>query len=107
MRPRHRDQDGRPKTAAPLHARHGSARGMELADTLAKSHGQGYVYSSGFCSDAAAKSTLMRSLGGAALEDPRVIPFTTGHRRELWKHNCLSIGLASGFVEPLERHPYT
>jgi tryptophan halogenase len=64
--------------------------------------GQGYVYSSEFCSDAAAKSTLMRSLGGAALEDPRVIPFTTGHRREFWKHNCLSIGLASGFVEPLE-----
>jgi tryptophan 7-halogenase len=64
--------------------------------------GQGYVYSSRFASDAAAKSTLMRSLGGSALEDPRVIPFTTGHRRELWKHNCLSIGLASGFVEPLE-----
>jgi tryptophan halogenase len=64
--------------------------------------GQGYVYSSGFCSDTAAKSTLMRSLGGAALEEPRVIPFTTGHRRELWKHNCLAIGLASGFVEPLE-----
>ena len=64
--------------------------------------GQGYVYSSGFCTDAAAKSTLMRSLGGSALEDPRVIPFTTGHRRELWKHNCLAVGLASGFVEPLE-----
>ena len=64
--------------------------------------GQGYVYSSRFCSDAAAKSTLMRSLGGSPLEDPRIIPFTTGHRRELWKHNCLSIGLASGFVEPLE-----
>jgi tryptophan halogenase len=64
--------------------------------------GQGYVYSSRFCSDAAAKSTLMRSLGGAALDDPRIIPFTTGHRREFWKHNCLSIGLASGFVEPLE-----
>jgi tryptophan 7-halogenase len=64
--------------------------------------GHGYVYSSGFCSDAAAKSTLMRSLGTAALEDPRIIPFTTGHRKEFWKHNCLSIGLASGFVEPLE-----
>jgi tryptophan halogenase len=64
--------------------------------------GQGYVYSSGFCSDAQAKSTLMRSLGGTALEDPRVIPFSTGHRKEFWKHNCLSIGLASGFVEPLE-----
>jgi tryptophan halogenase len=64
--------------------------------------GQGYVYSSRFCSDAAAKSTLMRSLGGTALDDPRVIPFTTGHRAEQWKYNCLSIGLASGFVEPLE-----
>jgi tryptophan 7-halogenase len=64
--------------------------------------GQGYVYSSRFCSDAGAKSTLMRSLGGTALDDPRVIPFTTGHRKEQWKHNCLSIGLASGFVEPLE-----
>jgi tryptophan 7-halogenase len=64
--------------------------------------GQGYVYSSRFCSDAAAKSTLMRSLGGVALDDPRVVAFTTGHRKELWKHNCLSIGLASGFVEPLE-----
>jgi tryptophan 7-halogenase len=64
--------------------------------------GQGYVYSSRFCSDAAARSTLMRSLGGVAIDDPRIIPFTTGHRREFWKHNCLSIGLASGFVEPLE-----
>lgn len=64
--------------------------------------GQGYVYSSRFCSDAAARSTLLRSLGAPALEEPRVIPFTTGHRREVWKHNCLSVGLASGFVEPLE-----
>jgi tryptophan halogenase len=64
--------------------------------------GHGYVYSSRFCSDAAAKSTLMRSLGGVALDDPRIVPFATGHRKELWKHNCLSIGLASGFVEPLE-----
>jgi tryptophan halogenase len=64
--------------------------------------GNGYVYSSRFCSDAAAKSTLMRSLGGVALDDPRVIPFSTGHRKEFWKHNCLSIGLSSGFVEPLE-----
>jgi tryptophan halogenase len=64
--------------------------------------GHGYVYSSRFCSDAAAKSTLMRSLGGIALDDPRVIPFSTGHRKEFWKHNCLSIGLSSGFIEPLE-----
>ena len=64
--------------------------------------GHGYVYSSRFCSDAAAKSALLRSLGGIALDNLRVVPFTTGHRQELWKHNCLAIGLASGFVEPLE-----
>ena len=64
--------------------------------------GQGYVYSSQFCSDASAKSTLMRSLDSACIDAPRVIAFTTGHRREVWKSNCLSLGLASGFVEPLE-----
>ncbi len=64
--------------------------------------GHGYVYSSQFCSDAHARSTLMRSLDGACLGEPKVIPFTTGHRREPWKHNCLALGLASGFVEPLE-----
>ena len=64
--------------------------------------GQGYVYSSQFCSDAIARSTLIRNLGSACIDEPRVTPFTTGHKRELWKHNCLSLGLAAGFVEPLE-----
>ncbi len=64
--------------------------------------GQGYVYSSRFCSDAAAKSTLIRTLDSPLIEEPRVIPFTTGHRRQLWKGNCLALGLSSGFVEPLE-----
>lgn len=64
--------------------------------------GQGYVYSSRFCSDAAAKSTLLRSLDSPVLEEPRIMKFSAGHRAQLWKHNCLSLGLASGFIEPLE-----
>ena len=64
--------------------------------------GHGYVYASRFCSDADAKSTLMRAIDSPMVEEPRVIPFVTGRRREMWKHNCLSLGLASGFIEPLE-----
>lgn len=64
--------------------------------------GQGYVYSSRFCTDAVAKATLMRNLDGELLGDPKVIPFRTGHREAIWKANCLSVGLSAGFIEPLE-----
>ncbi len=69
---------------------------------LRDSTGHGYVYASRFCSDAEAKSTLMKHLDAPRISDPKVIPFTPGRRREAWKHNCLSLGLAAGFVEPLE-----
>jgi tryptophan halogenase len=64
--------------------------------------GNGYVFASQFATDAQARATLMRALEGPAAEEPKVIPFTTGHKREFWKHNCLSLGLSAGFVEPLE-----
>lgn len=64
--------------------------------------GLGYVYASAFCDDNTAKTTLMRNMEGTLLEEPRIIPFTTGHRGQMWKHNCLALGLAAGFVEPLE-----
>jgi tryptophan halogenase len=64
--------------------------------------GHGYVYSSQFCTDEAARALLARVTDGPAIGAPSVLRFTTGHRREIWKLNCLSLGLASGFVEPLE-----
>lgn len=64
--------------------------------------GHGYVYSSRFCSDSEAKSTLLRSIGSRVIEEPKIIPYMTGHRRQPWKDNCLSLGLAAGFIEPLE-----
>ncbi|HEY7884483.1 MAG TPA: tryptophan halogenase family protein [Cellvibrionaceae bacterium] len=69
---------------------------------LSHNTGHGTVYASDFCSDSDAQSILMRSLDGKRVDEPRLIPFVTGHRREIWKHNCLSLGLASGFIEPLE-----
>lgn len=64
--------------------------------------GQGYVYSSAFCSDQEARSALLRSVDAEVLEEPRTIHFVTGRRREIWRSNCLALGLAAGFVEPLE-----
>lgn len=64
--------------------------------------GQGYVYASAFCSDQEARSTLLRSVEGKILDEPRLIPFVSGRRREIWRFNCLALGLAAGFVEPLE-----
>lgn len=64
--------------------------------------GNGYVYSSNYCSDDEAKATLLKAIKGKMLTEPKVIPFKSGVRPELWKNNCLAIGLAGGFIEPLE-----
>ena len=64
--------------------------------------GNGYVYSSAFLDDDKAQEILLGSLEGPTTRDPLRLRFTTGRRRLTWIKNCVAIGLAAGFLEPLE-----
>lgn len=64
--------------------------------------GNGLVFSSRHMSEDEATNLLLASMDGAVLTEPRAIKFKTGKRKKSWNKNCIAVGLASGFLEPLE-----
>ncbi len=64
--------------------------------------GNGLVYCSEHLSDDAARAALLAALEEPAEGDPRTIRFTAGMRTRQWEGNVVALGLAAGFVEPLE-----
>jgi tryptophan halogenase len=90
--------------------------GVPIPRTIAKAHtagwqwkiplrhrqGNGHVYSSQFMDDAKAQDILLAHIDGKVLHEPRKFNFVAGRRKLAWNKNCIAVGLAAGFLEPLE-----
>lgn len=76
--------------------------GWQWKIPLQHRQGTGHVYSTAYTTDEEARRVLMANLEGNIRVELRLLKFRTGRRRSAWVKNCVAVGLAGGFVEPLE-----
>lgn len=81
---------------------HAQKAGWQWQIPLQNRMGNGIVFSSQFIDKDEAIAAMLSNIKGKTTQELRSFKFTPGRRKKAWNKNCIAVGLASGFLEPLE-----